>query len=92
MMNATTLSFPQQMSRVDRSARQWLMGKLETLPVGRLTIVERYFEQEQVTTLGNGALQATVIVNDGRFSRACSKEAVSLRERRIWTAGGTALT
>ncbi|WP_394243315.1 class I SAM-dependent methyltransferase [Vibrio astriarenae] len=67
MMNATTLSFPQQMSRVDRSARQWLMGKLETLPVGRLTIVERYFEQEQVTTLGNGALQATVIVNDGRF-------------------------
>ncbi|CAM4455548.1 SAM-dependent methyltransferase [Vibrio agarivorans] len=70
MMNATTLTFPQQMTRIDRSARQWLMGKLEALPVGHLTIVERYFEQQQVTTIGqrqDAEVTATIIINEGRF-------------------------
>ncbi|MGR5542872.1 SAM-dependent methyltransferase, partial [Vibrio campbellii] len=35
-----------------------------------LTIVERYFEQQQVTTIGqrqDAEVTATIIINDGRF-------------------------
>ncbi|MDR9828136.1 cyclopropane-fatty-acyl-phospholipid synthase family protein [Vibrio sp. FNV 38] len=46
MMNATTLTFPQQMTRIDRSARQWLMSKLKSLPIGHLTVIERYDDQQ----------------------------------------------
>lgn len=45
-MNATTLTLPQQMTRIDRSARQWLMSKLKSLPIGHLTVIERYDDQQ----------------------------------------------
>ncbi|MGL6257945.1 class I SAM-dependent methyltransferase [Vibrio sp. WXL210] len=70
MINATTLTFPANMTRIDRSAREWIVGKLERLPKGQLTIVESYLEPQHVTKVGEprpNEPKATLVIKDSRF-------------------------